>query len=401
MNRKRWLIVIAAVVVVALVAVVWRVVSEPEAAPETEDFTVQATTMTLRLGATGTIQPAQRSDLAFTSSGTVTQVNVSVGDRVVAGQPLAAIGLTDLQDAVDAARSELDAARADLGNASGETARASAQSNLKVRENALANAQQALEEGTLKSPFDGTVALVNVKPGDQVSGGAASSFGSLGDLTGIDLSGLGGLGDIDTSGLSGGNSGSGSTGTTARTAITVISTGSFLVETSVSGADVGKLAKEQSVAIVPEGTSDTLSGKIVSVGVMATAGSSGDAEFPVVVAIDGDHPELFAGISAELGITYETKTDVLAVPSTAITQNEAGDSVVQVRRDGQVTEQVVQDGVSADSMTEITSGLTDGDVVVVTVTHLEADLPWWLQGSGGSRESGPSVGVSVPSSEHS
>src|SRR5450759_4057020 len=67
---------------------------------------VSATTSTIRqsVSATGTIQPANRADLSFTVSGTVTSVPVAVGDQVKAGTVLATVDSASLQTAVSLAQ---------------------------------------------------------------------------------------------------------------------------------------------------------------------------------------------------------------------------------------------------------------------------------------------------------
>lgn len=76
------------------------------------------------LALSGTLSPAGRGDLAFTTSGTVAAVRVSVGQHVKAGQLLARLDRTSLTAAVTRAESQLASAKARL--ASDEDAQASA-----------------------------------------------------------------------------------------------------------------------------------------------------------------------------------------------------------------------------------------------------------------------------------
>ncbi len=71
-----------------------------------QNLTVAAAITTLRqsVSATGTLAPAHEADLSFGSSGTVTDVNVAMGDRVTAGQVLARIDPTDLEAEVTQAQ---------------------------------------------------------------------------------------------------------------------------------------------------------------------------------------------------------------------------------------------------------------------------------------------------------
>jgi macrolide-specific efflux system membrane fusion protein len=309
------------------------------------------------------MRPAQRADLSFTSSGRVTAVNVAVGDVVEAGQALAAIDPTDLQAAVDAAVAAVEAARQDVTDAqrSGtEAAVASAKSTLKVKENDLAAAREALAAGTLTAPFAGTVAIVNVAVGQDVevaasSASGSSSLGSIGSLisgAGIDLSSLG----------------SSTSSGTSEAAITVVTVNHYLVETAVGSTDVGKLAKGNTVRITPEGTDRVLTGKVTAVGVLATGSTdSGGAGFPVQIVVDGEQDGLYAGISATLEIVYDKLEQVVAVPMLALSSDSAGEVVVKVKSGSGYTARPVEIGDLSSGMAHVLSGLEPGDVVQVLV----------------------------------
>lgn len=68
------------------------------------------------LSLSGALASATRRDRAFAASGTVTAVNVKVGDTVAAGDVLATIDDSALQDAVDAAASKLATAQQTLAD---------------------------------------------------------------------------------------------------------------------------------------------------------------------------------------------------------------------------------------------------------------------------------------------
>jgi len=353
-SRKWW--IIGAIAVVA-VGVVLYFVLRPSATPapttHTQDFTVATMTMEKTVQITGTIEPAQRADLSFTSSGTVRTVDVAVGDQVKAGQALAAIGLTDLQSAVDQAQAALTAARDDYNTAvSGgdKTKINAAKSTLTTKQNALDNAKTALANGTLTAPFDGTVAIVNVAVGDKVGSG-----------TGAGTTGSGGSG-----GNSGGGSNSNAAATTSTAAITVISTDTYQVTASVGSADVGSLSKGQTCEVTPNGTSTHLPGTVASVGVIATSATSAGAMFPVAIDITGPQKGLYAGVGAAVTIVTSSR-QVLAVPAAAITR-EGNLQHVQLKSNSGLVDTVVETGETTGGMTEITSGLKAGDVIEISIT---------------------------------
>jgi multidrug efflux pump subunit AcrA (membrane-fusion protein) len=71
------------------------------------------------------------------------------------------------------------------------------------------------------------------------------------------------------------------------------------------------------------------------------------------------------GMNATVTIIIDQRQDVLMVPSTAI-QREGRDSVVEIQNeDGSTERQVVETGLSDGTNTEITSGLEEGQTVII------------------------------------
>lgn len=99
--------------------------------------TVDSVNKTLALG--GTTQPVQQATASFQVGGTITAVKVAPGQRVSAGQMLATLDSTALQEQVSVAQTNLAAAQAVLaeneaGEAAGTTGGSSAQSAAFVSE---------------------------------------------------------------------------------------------------------------------------------------------------------------------------------------------------------------------------------------------------------------------------
>jgi len=89
--------------------------------------TVSLGTVTNSVTATGTLVPAQQMNLGFKTSGTLTAVDVRVGDHVKSGQLLATIDSTPLQLALQQAQATLASAQATLDNTLSGTALTQAQ----------------------------------------------------------------------------------------------------------------------------------------------------------------------------------------------------------------------------------------------------------------------------------
>ena len=75
--------------------------------------------------------------------------------------------------------------------------------------------------------------------------------------------------------------------------------------------------------------------------------------------------QLREGLTVTVSILVDEKTDVLLVPNSAITRREAQSYVQVVPADGAPEERAIQTGISDWQYTEVTSGLSEGEQVVV------------------------------------
>ena len=96
--------------------------------PDQRYVTVAAVSgdLTQTLGFSGTVVRANQASAAFPAGGTVLSVAVAVGDQVSAGQTLATMDATALQQAVDTAQANLDQAQLTLDQLSSASSTASA-----------------------------------------------------------------------------------------------------------------------------------------------------------------------------------------------------------------------------------------------------------------------------------
>lgn len=370
-SRRRVLVVaLAAAVVIGGAGAAWAATHRSSAAAADAPQLVAATTSTVKqtVSATGTIQPAQQANLQFGQSGTVTAVSVQVGQQIAAGTPVATIDDTSLRSAVTVAEAQLNAARAQLTAAqtAGNAAQiASANAQVASTQSKLTSAQQSLGQATLTTPLGGTVAAVNLKVGDQVTGsstgsGSSSGSGAATSGTGTGGSGAGGSG---AGGSAGSSSGAASSASASSVQIVVISTSSWLVNAGVGAADLPQLASGMQATITPSGATDPVFGTVSTVGVIGTT-SGGTATFPVTIAVTGSPAGLYAGSTATVLITVKQIPEVLTVPTQAV-HDVAGQSVVYQMKDGVQVNTPVTVGAVYGATTQITKGLSDGDQVVV------------------------------------
>lgn len=107
----------------------------------------------------------------------------------------------------------------------------------------------------------------------------------------------------------------------------------------------------------------TLTGKVTSLDIVGTV-SQGVVNYNAKITLDSSDARIKPGMSASATITTATKDNVLTVPVGAIKiQNEA--SYVQVLKNGVPTNVSVTLGVSNDTDSEVVSGLSEGEKIII------------------------------------
>jgi len=226
-------------------------------------------------------------------------------------------------------------AEADYKNQQGVIAQAQA---------ALTNASlsyQATQDSVVTAPIDGTISNIGVQPGDQVT----ASGGNLSSTI--------------------------SSSTTTSTSNAILYIGDYskpYVKVQATEADIASIKPDQKATI----TLDALPGKtfVGTVNQVDNAGtiSSGVVTYNVYVTFVVPSDEIKPGMSATVAIQTAIKHDVITVPSAAV-QTTNDQATVRVMKNGKVSSVDVTTGISSDTDTEITSGISEGDVVVTgTIT---------------------------------
>jgi multidrug efflux pump subunit AcrA (membrane-fusion protein) len=114
----------------------------------------------------------------------------------------------------------------------------------------------------------------------------------------------------------------------------------------------------------------TFTGSVVSIDTAGTT-SSGVTSYPAVIKLDTAVQNLYANMSVTANIITETKHDVVLVPSSAIT-TQNGVSTVRLMKDGSPVSTEIAIGLTSDSQTEITSGISEGAVLMTGSTATTA-----------------------------
>ncbi len=135
---------------------------------------------------------------------------------------------------------------------------------------------------------------------------------------------------------------------------------------NVSEVDINKIKIGQKATLTLDSLSGkTFTGKVVSVDRIGSV-TSGVTNYPVIIQFDTTVPQVLPNMAINADIIIATKDNALLVPTTAV-QTTGTQSYVRVLNNGQVTQTAVETGLSSDTQTEITSGLTEGQTVVTSV----------------------------------
>ncbi|HEX4018534.1 MAG TPA: biotin/lipoyl-binding protein [Frankiaceae bacterium] len=214
-------------------------------------------------------------------------------------------------------------------------------------------AAEALNQATLVSPLAGTVAAVNVSAG--------------------------------------------STAGTSSAAVTVIGPGADQVSTTVSDLDLKQIRVGSDASITTDGSNTPLHGTVTAIGLLpvstssssssnssrtgsaaaassssgssssSTTSTSSSATYPVTISLDTGG--LYSGSGADVSIVVKKLTNVVAVPTSAVTSLGTLHTVT-VQSGGKATRRVVVVGASDATFTQITSGLSQGQHIALAQVNL-------------------------------
>ena len=327
----------------------WLVWGAPGTAETTDSATATATRtdVTSTVSADGTVAPTDSADVSFDTDGIIAEIPVEVGDEVRVGDVLARVSsstaaarlksaeasLEAAEDAEDAVDDAEDVTKSDEEREKDES---SARAQVEQAKLSLAEVRDSLSDLTLRAPVAGTVTAINSTVGSSTRGSA----------------------DDDSGSANGGGD----------TFATIADMSSWVVDCAFSEADVAKVKEGDEVEITfGSAPNETFTGRVRKIDLSATT-SENVTTYGVEVDVLNAPSELRDGASASVTVTTASASDVLAVPTSAVTTDAQGESTVKLVKDGKSTSRTVQIGIKGDTYTEITSGLRAGDEVELGAT---------------------------------
>jgi macrolide-specific efflux system membrane fusion protein len=209
----------------------------------------------------------------------------------------------------------------------------------------------------VRAPISGTITALNVAKGDDYTSSSSSSSAAAASS--------------DSSSSSGSSSGSSSSSTSSASdpIATIIDLDAFRAVITIAEGDIVSVKVGQKAVITFDALPDlTLTGKVKSVDYTGT-NTSGVVSYEVTVTPDTPNEQVRGGMTVSVTIITEVATDVLAVPVAAVKTASDGTSYVQVLGDdGLPTNVTVETGMTTDSYVQITSGLTEGQEIIVSTS---------------------------------
>lgn len=369
MTRKRWFILGGALLLVLVV--VLSLLQSGKKLDEVEVLPVERGDVSPTVTADGLIAARVTVNISSQVMGEITAIPFKEGEAVKKGDVLVQINpdtyqrdvasaqanlasseVAARQATVNLAQRERDWTRAEELFAQGifstaqhddaklalEQARLAAQSARSQVAQARAyyqKAQDNLAKTTMRAPVDGVVTAVNAKEGETAVMGTMNFAGTV-ILTVSDLS-------------------------------------EIISEVQVDEADFPRLRMGQPVVVTVDALGGRkYDGKVIEIGASARASAAGAQtnirQFLVKVAILNPDADLRPGITARVKLLADRREKVLRVPIGAIrTEEKSGEQVffVFVHEKGKVAKKDVQTGLSDDLYTEISSGVSEKDEVVL------------------------------------
>jgi len=303
---------------------------------------------------TGTIKPMVGAEVKVGSSvsGVVKRLRANIGDYVRAGQIIAELNDAELRARYEQNVAALAKARADLDYARNFSERThsmkqkelvstqevdQAETSVKTTEALVKQAESNLEYAKVElgytkifSPISGVIASVSTQEGETVSASLA-----------------------------------------APTFVTIIDLRRLEVQVYVDETDIGKIKVGQQASFTVDTYSDSdFKGTVTAIYPKAII-QDNVVDYIVTVEIRESQGKILRPeMTTNVTISLETRKNVLAVPTSAITR-ERGDRYVTVMDGDKAIQRKVKAGWKDNGYTEIINGLKEGETILIASTNQE------------------------------
>ena len=407
-NKKFWVILLI-ILVVILAATIYLILKNKKGAVSYVTEDVSRGTVVSSISASGSVVSSNYYSIITQASGVVEVVYVKDGDKVSVGQKLLSISLdqdgqqaqaeayatylkaqSSLQSAQDnkltlqssldqtvyTRQKNLDSAKTALKQAALDEKTATSTAQKVIKKAAIVAAQKALDfaQSQYNANTDVTVAQSKLDDADnaisqaQINLQAAKiAYQQTQSIVTSPINGVvsGTSCYVGMSITQSSTSNSSNAKSTSGQLLAISNQSNPVINVSVSESDIAKIKTDQKATITVDALTDkTFAGKVIGINKTGTV-SSGVTNYPVTIQFDSQVDNVLPNMSATANIILDTKADVINVSSAALTQNN-GQYTVQVLVNNQPQIKNVEVGISSDTMTEIISGLSEGEKVITS-----------------------------------
>jgi multidrug efflux pump subunit AcrA (membrane-fusion protein) len=411
-SSASWLVFALGVLCAGAIAAAFLVVGPASGSQTTitRTATVAQGVVQSTVSGSGNLEALSQLNLGFRTGGTVTHVEVHVGEQVAAGELLAELDPQSAEVTLEQARASLQSAEANLateeetdgegssggaqktssptnssdeavGNGeatrqgegvgsrsstSGSISQATREANLasaraQVRSDTLTvqSDEQAVRNTKLYAPESGTIVSLSGEVGEVVSASGTTRATSASASAGSSSTGASGAGGSSASGAANASSSSGSTGSSSSAFAVLSDLSSMQLVAPLSESEIGSVKAGQIATVSVEALSGhKLAAHVSNIAILSTS-NSGVVSYDVTFRLEQTDPGLKPGMSATADVVVE-QAEGINVPTSAISGG-----TVTVVRGGRHIRQPVVSGLAGDSSTLILSGLKAGETVVL------------------------------------
>ncbi|MDO5561399.1 MAG: HlyD family efflux transporter periplasmic adaptor subunit [bacterium] len=391
-QRKTLIIATVMIVVIGGGILLWRHSQQKNAATNNQETLVTANLQNLQevVEVSGTISNANYTEVTTQAIGTVATVYIQDGQTVQAGDKLFELELSpEGKEAYQSAYASYLNAKNSL--ASAENKLNSLQITLFEKNQYFLNHADAedLEEDdpTYIEQWAAWKAAENDYKNQsnniaQAQAQVNSAYQTYQNTSAIVTAPVSGVIENITAvpGLVFGSVSSGSGTSLSERMATIKTNDNILASFSLSSSDIGKVKIDQKVIITTDDDQE-FTGKIVSVDRYGTTGTT--TTYTVIAQFDStDATALLPNLSVDGQIYISERENVITIPTLAIT-TAAGVSSVQVKNaQGQTETRTVEIGVSSGNLTEIISGISEGEQIIFSLSEFSSSSKQNNMGGG-------------------
>ena len=295
-RRRRYITIAVVLLIIILVPVIFFATRGLRMRRVTYQFRqVTQGNIALVVSATGPVQ-GTIYNADFLATGRVSEIDVKLGQSVNAGQTLAKIDNTALEDALKQAQASLQQQK-DFGT----------QDAINVAQDQVNTAQHNLDNATLTAPHAGVVTAINGAVGGMTTGGGGGSSG----------------------------------GSSAVGFIQIVDRSSLQVQANVNESDIGGVVVGQAVSFTVNAYGSHIFHGTVSAIAPLGQNVSNVVTYPVTINVDMKSipgANVLPGMTASITITIATHSNALLVPVDAINFAQASTQISSSERDAALSQ---------------------------------------------------------------